>query len=285
MKHSLISKLGLFVVGFAGVVYAQDAPTPMAAEKPVTGPTIESKQEKKVDFNNRIKLEFDSSRKLLNAFYQNDSQARVKIYSVTRFDPDLAKPREYFLVELRGSAIIEPLKLDADDAGSIEAVVSILNRFQSESEKSSQLKVEMTKRKAVLELELSREETRLVELQASAVPDATALDASKNKIAKLKGDAALAGEIGAMEKITGDMGSAKINLDRPAYKFMYSFEPAKDLYTLTAGYSFQVAAKDVKFYVDLLKRTQEFKGKLLDSEDRNKKLRQEVDALLKEEKI
>jgi hypothetical protein len=291
MKLSLIASLGLVAGGFAGAAYAQEVPAAPPAAKSDTPvktegqPKQDAKADNKDDAETRVRLEFDANRRMQTAFYSNSSQARLKIYTVNRFDAEIAKAREYFFLELSGAAIIEPLKLDADDTASINAIVSILERFQSESEKSGKLKEDMVKRKVALEGDLSREETRLVELQSAPAPDVAAIDASKAQITKLKDGLTLAVEIGSMTKISGVMGKAKVNLDRPAYEFVASFEPGKSLYTLSAGYSFQVAAKDVKFYVDLLKRTQEFKSQLLENESKGKKLRQEVESLFQEKKL
>lgn len=297
MKLSFIASLGLVAVGLAGAAYAQEAPKAPPSIKSDAPNKVDgaiksdgaqkkdAKSDKKDDSDERIRFEFDGDRRLQSAFYSNSSQARLKIFSVNRFDPEIAKPREYFFLELNGVAIIEPLKLDADDTASVNAIIAILERFQSESEKSGKLKEDMVKRKVAMEAELSREETHLVELESAAAPDVAAIGTAKAQIAKLKEGLALSAELASMAKISGVMGSAKINLDRPAYEFVGSFEPAKSLYTLNAGYSFQVAAKDVKYYLDLLKRTQELKALLLENESKGKKLRQEVDALFKEKKL
>lgn len=280
MNKSTALRLGLFSIGLVGCTYAQDASGPVSDGKStvVSG----SKAGDKPAANSKIQIEFDELHRQISIFYSNESQARLKVYGVTRFDPEIAKPREYFIAELSGAAIIEPLQLNADDPDSISAVVSILTRFQDEAAKSGNLKERMKARKVALEAELSREETHLVELQGTSVPDASAIAASKSRVAKLNDDIAVVVEIGGMSKITEVMGRAKTHLDRPKYDFVASFEPEKKLYTLNAGYSFQVAAKDAVFYIDLLQRVQEFKKQLLINEAKSKKLREEVKVLFEE---
>src|SRR5882672_7751395 len=117
MKFSLIAGPGLIAGGFACAAYAEVSVPPPAAKPDITAtPKQEAKADKKDDAENRVRIEFDTDHRLITAFYSNVSQARLKVYAVSRFDPEIAKPREYFVSELYGAAIIEPLKLDANEA-------------------------------------------------------------------------------------------------------------------------------------------------------------------------
>ena len=242
-------------------------------------PAPEVKAEAKTPEENRLHVEYGDDNRTITAYYPNASQGRLKISEINRYDAEIAKPRIYFILELSGAGMIEPLKLDADDAPSLEAVIGIFERFRDRAEKSGGLKVAMARRKADAEAELSREETRLVELQSAAQPSPRALVAAKKRIEELKRTVMLSVEVGAMNKISGVIGAARLNLDHPVYDYVATFEPAKELYTLRAGNSFQIAAKDVTFFVDLLKRTREFKADLLQNEAKTKLLSREVDDI------
>lgn len=233
--------------------------------------------------SNRMRVEFAEGKRVVTAYYPK-SQARIRVSAVTRFDAEIARPREHFLVELTGAAIVDPLVLDADNEPSRHAVIAILERFDSEVEKSKGLKDSMAKRKVAVADELSREETRLLDLQSAESPDAAAVAKSKARIEELKEASDLAEDLGKLTKISGPIGTAKLNLDRPAYEFIATMEPSKSLYTLKAGYSFQVSSTDVKFYLDLLKQTQELKARLLAHEARQLKLKEEINQLFKSKK-
>lgn len=226
-----------------------------------------------------LKIEFPASPRAVTAYYRNDSQARLTLYPVMLYDGEIAKPRETFIVELRGFGIVEPLRLDADDTASISKVVALFERFRSESEKSGKLAASMKARKADADAALSREETRLVELKSADKPDAAAVAAVEKRIAELKAGVAMADEISAMPKISGVIGKAKLNRDRPEYEFIASFEPAKRIFTLSAGYSFRIASRDVTYYIDLLNHTQELKSRLLENEANEKRVRAEIDGI------
>lgn len=229
---------------------------------------------------NRMKVVFADRTRAVSAYFPK-SQARIKVSAVTRFDPDMAKPREYFLFEMTGAAIVDPLVLDVEDDAAREALIVILERFALESTKSNELKESMAKRKLAAGDELSREETKLLDLQSAEAPDSAAIAKSKARIEELKEVIDLSEDLGKLKKISGPIGRAKIHLDRPAYEFIASMEPAKALYTLNAGYSFQVASKDVKFYVDLMKAVPELKERLLAYEARQARLKAEVGQLFK----
>lgn len=229
---------------------------------------------------NRMRFDFSGGDRTITAYFPK-SQARIKVFAVTRFDADLAKPREYFLLSMTGAGIVEPVVLDVDDPASRANLVSILERFHSEAAKSNKLKENMAKRKVAAGEELSREETKLLDLQSAPSPDADAISKSKSRIVELKEVVTLAEDLGKMPKISGPIGHAKLHLDRPAYDFVASMEPIKALYTLQAGYSFQVSDKDVKFYVDLLNEAPELKRRLLENEARQLKLKNEVGEFFK----
>ena len=72
---------------------------------------------------NRMKVVFADRTRAVSAYFPK-SQARIKVSAVTRFDPDMAKPREYFLFEMTGAAIVDPLVLDVEDAAAREALES-----------------------------------------------------------------------------------------------------------------------------------------------------------------
>lgn len=251
----------------AGAAFAQQAAP--AAKSPAD----------KTPESDRLRIEFSDTHRVVTAFYPNRSQARLKVYSVTRYDAETSKPREVFVVELKGAGIVDQIRLDADDAASIDKVVGILERFKSQADKSGKLKVSMLKRKADTDAALSREETRLVELKSAAAPDAAEIAKSEQAIESLKTGVALADEIAAMPVISGVIGTAKLNNDRPEYPFVASFEPEREVFTLSAGYSFRIASDDAKYFIDLLKRTQEFKTRLLENETKKRKVRAEIDAI------
>ncbi len=225
-----------------------------------------------------MKVEFSDVARSVTAYYPK-SQARLRVYAINRYDAEIAKSREYFMLELKGAAIVEPLLLDADDDASIDAIATILERFQRESKRSNELKVSMAKRKVAAVDELSREETKLVELQAESAGSATEIEKSKLKIASLKEEISLAEDLQKLNKISGPIGVAKLHLDRPAYEFIATMEPGKALYTLKAGYSFQVSDRDVKYYLDLLGQRKELKQRLLANEARREKLKSAVEEV------
>lgn len=232
----------------------------------------------------RMRVEYAEGRRLATAYFLK-SQARLKVYSILRFDPEMAKPREYFLLELTGAAIVEPVVLNLEDECSIQALINILERFEAESGKSNELKEKMGKRKTELGADLSREETRLVDLQSAASPDAESVAKSKARVASIKDELAIAEDLGKMDKISSVLGTAKLNLDRPPYEFVALMEPTKSVYTLKAGYSFQVSAKEVKYYVDLLKKASELKGLILENEAYKSRLKDKVDSLFKAKEV
>lgn len=274
MKPSNIAKLGVIALGFVCGAYAQGAAA-SAAKPAKTAP-------KDADAN-KVRISFDDAQRQIVAYYSNASQARLKVYAVNRYDAEIAKPRVYFMAEVTGTAVVEPLKLDADDASSIDSVVKLLERFDSEAKKSDKLKESMVKRKAATEAELSRQETKLVDLQSNRSASAEEVASAKKSIEALKAEVVLAEDLSKMDKISGSIGKAKINLDRPAYDFQVSFEPAKKLYTLSAGYSFQVDSSHAEYYLELLKHVQEYKQQLLDHESASVKLREAVDGIFKED--
>lgn len=289
MNPSLIAKLSALALGFACGVHAEVAapaqPTkaaeaPKAADAPKAAEA--PKDAKKVE-DNKPKVEFKDEIRQVVAYYSNASQARLKLYAVNRYDSEIAKPRVYFMAEMTGVSVVEPVKIDADDAASISELVKVLERFESEAKKSDKLKESMVKKKAAVESELSREETKLVDLQSNQSASADEVSSVKKQIEKLKADLVLSDELSKMDRISGSIGKVKINLERPAYEFIASFEPAKQLYTLKAGYSFQVDSKHAKFYIDLLKHIPEYKQQLLDHEKKTVLLRDAVNGIFKEE--
>lgn len=279
MKPSNIAKLGVIALGFVCGAYAQDAAAPAAnPAKAATAPVAPKDPE-----SNKVRVSFDDAQRQIVAYYSNASQARLKVYAVNRYDAEIAKPRVYFIAEMTGTAVVEPVKLDADDAASIDSVVKLLARFDSEAKKSDKLKESMEKKKAAAEAELSRQETKLVDLQSNQSASADELAAAKKSIDALRAEVVLADDLSKMEKIAGSIGKAKINIDRPAYDFQVSFEPAKKLYTLNAGYSFQVDSSHAEYYLDLLKHVQDYKQQLLDHESASVSLREAVDGIFKED--
>jgi len=269
MRNPHLALSALTFLAWSGGIAAQTAP---AASAPAEAAA-------KTPDGDRLKLEFASNHREVEAYYPNDSQARLTLYSVVRYDGEIAKPRETFMIRLTGFGIVEPLRLEADDSASIAKVVAILERFKDEAEKSGQLKAAMAKRKADADAALSREETRLVELKSATPADAAAIAASEKRIADLKTGVAMADEIVAMPRIAGVIGKAKLNVDRPEYEFVASFEPAKSLFTLSAGYSFRIVSRDVKYYLELLKRVPEIKTRLLDNEAKDRRVRAEIDGI------
>lgn len=289
MKALLSACGALAALGTFAPVWAQQSAVPQAA--PATPAAPAAAQDEKMDAKAlaaaaaeaeaaRMRVEYAEGKRLATAYFPK-AQARLKVYSVSRFDPEMAKPREYFLLELTGSAIVEPVVLNLEDGASIQTLIGILERFESESRKSNDLKEKMGKRKTELGGDLSREETRLVDLQSAATPDAEAVAKSKARVAAIKDELAITEDLGKMDKISGVLGTAKLNLDRPSYEFVASMEPTKSVYTLKAGYSFQVSAKEVKYYVDLLKKAPELKGLILENEAYKGRLKDKVDSLFK----
>lgn len=270
MKQILLPGLFLAAVG-AGLTVRADSVGVASAPKPAASSSREKSAE------DVLRVDFSESGRELSAYFQNTSQARLKVYSVVRFDPELARPRRYFFGELTSAAIIEPVVFDIDNPASISAFTGVLERFVDEAAKSGNLKKEMLARKVRLESTLSREETLLVEQQASSAAS-DVLAATRARITDLKREILLAGEMGEMEKISGKIGVAKINPDRPAYDFIASFEPGKGLYQLKAGYSLAVSERDAKFCLELLAKAKELKTRLLEHEAKRALLRREVDS-------
>lgn len=169
---ALFSACGvLAALGACASVWAQQPPAPRPA--PATPAAPAAAQDEKMAAKAlaaaaaeaeaaRMRVEYAEGRRLATAYFLK-SQARLKVYSILRFDPEMAKPREYFLLELTGAAIVEPVVLNLEDECSIQALINILERFEAESGKSNELKEKMGKRKTELGADLSREETRLVD--------------------------------------------------------------------------------------------------------------------------
>ena len=262
-----------------GVSQAEEAVRPSASPaKADTPAAAKASQEVRVQYEHTVKL------RIFSAFYANTSQARIKLSVQNRFDPELAKVRAYYLCELSGAGITDSIVFDADDAGHRSSLLAILERFKSEAQKSGELASRMAERKKTLGAELSLAETKLVELQAKpdvAKSDVTSLE---SQITKLREQISVAEEVAKMKSISGEMGVAKVHMEHPAYPFVATFEPEKQLYIMRAGFSLQISSKDVDYYIDLLKRVPELKQKLLDGEERDARLRTEVKRLFESEK-
>lgn len=269
--------LAIGSVAFAQVASESVAPSPVVAKDPAPAADKDAKPVR-VQYEHRVK------EREFSAFYANLSQARLTLGVQKRFDPEIAKVRDYFICQLTGAGITDAFVFDADDEAYRANLIGILGRFHSESLKSADLGKRMSELKKTLGGTLSQTETKLVELKAKPDADKTAVAAIEAEIATLQEKLSVADEVSKMKSLSGEMGVSRIGMNHPPYSFVATFEPEKQLYIMRAGYSVQISSKDAEYYMDLLKRVPEVRQRLLDGETKDVRLRAEVKAIFEAEK-
>lgn len=279
-----IRHIALAGVGMLGACASAQEATPPAAPASAPAPEVTAAKPAAKDANEvRIQYDHQIEKRIFSAYYSNLSQARVKVSALKRFDAVQAKPREYFIAEISGAGLTDNIVFDVDDDASRLALLNILERFKSEATKTGELMKRMRERKAAAEKELSKAETELVVLTEKADTAPEVIAKTKAQIAKWTDEINVAEELAKMKKISGEMGKARIHMEHPEYAFVGSFEPgSKQLYVLRAGFGLQISFQDVDYYIDLLKRTPEFRQRLLDGEAKEKRLQEEIRELFKQ---
>lgn len=279
-----ITRMALFGASLvaAGSLFAIESSKPLASD----GALVPAGDVKLAAGGSQVRVQYEhqAATRSFVAYYSNASQARLKVSAINRFDPVAARVREYYVAELLGVGFSNPIVFDVDDDVSRLNLISILEKFKLQAQKSGRLVKSMLDRKSSADAKLSAAETKLVELKADAATSTDLIAAQQALIAGLKEEITIAEEVSALKVISSEVGRAKIHMDHGVYPFVATFEPGqKQLYVLKAGYNVQMTDVHADFYVDLIKRAPELKQRLLDGELRERKLRGELETLFSAE--